>query len=103
MKQPPNQKDSRYSELYVIKLMRFYDIKHSHIAARMSGNGHTVKRALDPAASLTTSHGNILLTRRITEQILSEKGWAGEPQTLWDEFNDLQQAIVDEKVSTLPP
>jgi len=103
MKQPPNQKDNRYSELYVIKLMRFYDIKHSHIAARMSGNGHTVKRALDPKASLTTAHGNILLTRRITEKILSEKGWAGDLDTLWDDFNNSQNAIINDKLPTFPP
>lgn len=88
MKQPPNQKDSSRSELYVIQLMRFYDIKLSHIAARIGGNGHTVKRALDQQGSLTTSHGNILLTRRTIEQMLAEKGWAGNPQSLWDEFDN---------------
>lgn len=89
MKQPPNQKDSSHSELYVIQLMRFYDIKHSHIAARIGGNGHTVKRALDQQGSLTTLHSNILLTRKTIEQMLVEKGWHGDPQALWDEFDDI--------------
>jgi len=87
MKQPPNQKDSNSSELYVIQLMRFYDIKHSHIAIRIGSNGHTVKRALDTQGSLTTSHGNILLTRKAIEQILNEKGWGGDSKVLWDEFD----------------
>ncbi len=101
MKQPPNQKDSRDSELYVIQLMRFYDIKHSHIAARINGNGHTVKRALDPLRSLTTSHRNILLTRKAIEQILAERGWSGDPQGLWDEFNNIQQSSIDSRTSKL--
>ena len=103
MKQPPNQKDSRHSELYVIQLMRFYDIKHSHIAARINSNGHTVKRALDPLSALTTSHGNILLTRKTIEQILTEKGWTGDPQALWDKFDNIQQSIIDDRTSKLPP
>lgn len=89
MKQPPNQKDSSCSELYVIQLMRFYDIKHSHIAARIGSNGHTVKRALDQQGFLTTSHGNILLIRQTIEQMLSENGWKGDPQSLWDEFDNV--------------
>lgn len=89
MKQPPNQKDSSSSELYVIQLMRFYDIKHSHIAIRIDGNGHTVKRALDPQGSRTTSHGNILLMRKTIEQMLIEKGWTGDQNTLWDEFDNI--------------
>ena len=89
MKQPPNQKDSSHSELYVIQLMRFYDIKHSHIAIRIGSNGHTVKRALDPQGFLTTSHGNILLTRKTIEQMLVEKGWSGDLQALWNEFDNI--------------
>jgi hypothetical protein len=89
MKQPPNQKDSSNSELYVIQLMRFYDIKHSHIATRIGSNGHTVKRALDQKGSLTTLHRNILLTRKMIEQILIEKGWRGDLKALWDEFDNI--------------
>ncbi len=89
MKQPPNQKDSDRFELYVIQLMRFYDIKRSHIAARFEGNGHTVKRALDLQDSLTTSHGNILLIRKTIEQMLMEKGWDGDPLALWDEYDNI--------------
>jgi len=89
MKQPPNQKDSSNSELYVIQLMRFYDIKHSHIATRINSNGHTVKRALDQKGSLTTLHRNILLTRKTIEQILIEKGWRGDLKALWDEFDKI--------------
>jgi len=89
MKQPPNQKDSRHPELYVIQLMRFYDIKHSHIAARIGSNGHTVKRALDQKGSLTTLHRNVLLIRKTIEQILIEKGWRGNLKALWDEFDKI--------------
>lgn len=81
----------------VLALLREYHVSLAEIAAYTNLTRHTVQTALDPRNTDSCPLIVLAKVRAATEKHLVMRGWRGDRNTLWREFNVILAAAAMER------